>query len=155
MLEYLLKLLWTYKVYEYNFQNIHWQARGGINLCVHTKSQEHYEYAQESIDEIAERIMQLEWIIPMAMCELVEKSAIQFLSTCPDMEWVVRDMLATQSSMIDFLKGWIKQSTEDYWTEDLLRKLCAWHEKQRWLIGTLFPKKSTNEKPDPESIKKD
>ena len=158
---YLLKVLATYKAYEYNTHIMHWQVTGPINKAFHALMQEYYEHAETVMDDIAERVRMLEGSIPTKMCELMGMSEINFLSTTPDMQAGISINIKMHEHMIMFLKQGIEMATEkkDYYTEDILRGLCAWHEKQKRLIESRMGKslsdkpliKNEGQEPNPES----
>lgn|GEM_PF-6816877 len=157
---YLIKILATYKAYEYNTHIMHWQVTGPINKAFHLLMQEYYEHAEDVIDDVAERIRMLDGNIPTKMCELMEQTEIDNLPAVPDMQAGISINVKMHEYLITFLKQGIEIATEkkDYYTEDLLRERCAWHEKQKrliesWLGKHLQANQQTNEeqKPDPEN----
>lgn len=139
---YLLKVLATYKAYEYNTHIMHWQVTGPINKAFHALMQEYYEHAEDVMDDVAERVRMLWGDIPTKMCDLMGMSEINFLSTTPDMQAGISINVKMHDYMITFLKQGIEMAAEkkDYYSEDLLRGRCAWHEKQKWLIESRMGK---------------
>lgn len=144
---YLLKVLGTYKVFEYNTHLMHWEVTGPINKAFHTLMQEYYEYAEDVMDDIAERVRMLWGHIPLKMCDLVNMSDINFMTSIPDMQSWIQIALKMHDYLIDFLKKGIIMwaDKEDFYTEDILRGICARHEKQKRLlesrVGKTLPSK--------------
>jgi starvation-inducible DNA-binding protein len=98
--EYLLKLLGTYKVFEYNTHLMHRQVVGPLFEEFHETMKEHYEYAETTMDDVAERIRMLGGEMPTKMCELVEKSSMNFLSSTPDMQTAIQLVVKMHDYMI-------------------------------------------------------
>lgn len=146
--EYLKKLLGTYKVFDRNCQYMHWEVTGPLFANFHSRMQEYYEYAREVIDSAWERLQMLGDSISPKMCDLVNMSDIKFLTSKPDMQSAIQIAFKMHDYLIDFLKKGIIMwaDKEDFFTEDMLRWICAWHEKQKRLlesrVGKALPGKS-------------
>jgi DNA-binding ferritin-like protein len=57
--EHLVKLLGTYKVFDWNCQYMHWVVTGPVFDNFHAKMQEYYEYSREAVDQLGERVQML------------------------------------------------------------------------------------------------
>jgi DNA-binding ferritin-like protein len=79
---------------------MHRQVVGPLFEEFHETMKEHYEYAETTMDDVAERIRMLGGEMPTKMCELVEKSSMNFLSSTPDMQTAIQLVVKMHDYMI-------------------------------------------------------
>ena len=142
MIDYLLKTLATYKVFERNVHVLHWMARGPINGDFHLRMKDAYEYAQTVEDDTAERIMQLGGEIPLKMCDIMAQSSMEFLGSISDMESSIKSALDVTQKIIELDRAGVEKAIEckDFHTEDLFRERLARHEIFYRKLSAVFHK---------------
>ena len=136
-LEQLLnKLLGSMAVYYQNVKGFHWLIRGKDFFDLHAKYGELYECADEHIDEIAERILQIGGIPIHTYEDFTSKSLV------PAEKNIYRNIkgvditIKNLRKLVMIEKEIIAEADKDEATKDMMIKLIAEQEKQIWMLDS-------------------
>lgn len=143
--EFLLDLLWTIKTAEYNFHQMHRNCWGLINKNFHERMQELYELMQNTEDIVAERAAQLWEVIPQKLCDVINRSCLEFIWEVPEIQEWIKLSSDVLYILAEFIKRWIACAIEmkDYHTEDILRTFCWEIETHKWKLDRWLSKANT------------
>ena len=125
----------------------HWNVRGPLFEPIHKLLQQHYEALFETADEIAERIRQLGFAVPLGVKSF--PSGVAMPSTMPDEEAMLADLLGRHEANVRKLRPLSADADEsqDYATQDLVNGMLAFHEKAAWMLRSILTTWSSNRKP--------
>lgn len=124
----------TYELY-YTSQVAHWNVEGSDFVQLHSLFKDSYEDAADSIDEIAERIRQLDVKIPSTIQELLSQSPI----TADQSKKYVEQLLSLHEKLEDQWNSIavVAEAAEDSATVDMAGKKAGSHGKFKWMLRSL------------------
>ena len=129
-------LLADYQIHYMNLRGMHWNVKGGNFFLLHEKFEELYTEANETIDEIAERILTLEQQPLHTFEDYLEHKTIRIIKE-------VSDGATGISLLIDNLNELLIQEREiialssdndDEGTASLVSDLISGQEKLIWML---------------------
>jgi starvation-inducible DNA-binding protein len=124
----------TYVLY-YSAQAAHWNVEGPYFVQLHDLFKDIYDDAAKSIDEIAERIRQLDVKIPPTIKELIEHSPFE-----PDKSKIhVEQLLELHAKLEDQWNAIavVAEAAEDAATVDMAGKKAGTHAMFKWMLRSL------------------
>ena len=125
----------TYELY-YAAQVAHWNVEGPEFIQLHALFKDIYDDAAEAIDLIAERIRQLNTMIPATLPELLKLSSI----TNDTSKTFVEQLYALNQKMVDQWNNIavVAEAAEDSATVDMAGKRAGTHDKFCWMLRSLL-----------------
>lgn len=124
----------TYQLY-FSSQIAHWNVEGPTFVQLHSLFKDSYEDSSSAIDEIAERIRQLDVMIPKDITTILENSPFttdtskQFI----DQLYEIHEKLKEQWDSIAV----VADAAEDSATVDMAGKRAGVHGKFCWMLRSL------------------
>lgn len=119
-------------------RKFHWNVSGNSFMELHKLFEQHYEKLDESMDEIAERISKLGFIVPATLAEFSTIGTIQETpGHNPDQPGMIRELLKDHESVIVGLRKSIDKCEDEYkdkGTADFLTGLMQEHETLAWTL---------------------
>lgn len=136
--EKLNDLLANYQLYYQNLRGFHWNLKGNDFFTLHVKFEELYNAAQESIDEIAERIVTLEAVPLHTYSDYVAKSDIKehknVTTSADSVNKVVENLSILINKEREALE--VADSAGDESTVDMMTELIRFQEKTMWMLNS-------------------
>ena len=136
--EILLKALAnTYTLYSAS-QIAHWNIEGPEFVQLHQLFSDSYSDAADAVDSIAERIRQLDVIIPKTLSELISHTTAKFDSEQSYVDQIksIHEKLVEQWNDIAV----VAEAAEDSATVDMAGKRAGQHDKFVWILRSLSRK---------------
>ncbi len=128
-------LIDTYALY-LKTQNYHWNVRGPWFHSLHIMFQEHYEELAIAVDEIAERLRQLEVYVSATLVSFGNKTNVkeedQDTSTSEKLASLIRSHEVVKSSISVAMEH--AQEQQDEGTVDMLIQRLKAHDKALWML---------------------
>ncbi|TFV96224.1 DNA starvation/stationary phase protection protein [Algoriphagus kandeliae] len=137
LVEKLNKLLANYQVYYQNLRNFHWNVSGPNFFELHAKFEELYTAANESVDEVAERILTLGGRPLSSYGEYIENSTIQEAKEVHDSKEMVSITRDNINTLLDFEREALETASEqgDEGTVTLMSDYITAKEKVVWMLS--------------------
>src|SRR5215217_4296473 len=134
----------NYHVHYQKLRGCHWNIKGQNFFTLHIKFEELYTNAQETIDEIAERVLTLGKPPHSRFSDYIKESAIKEIDTIglKDMD-MVDAILADMAQLIQ-LERELLDATEqagDDGTNDMVNRFMQFKEKTTWMLRSFAGKK--------------
>jgi|SRR6056300_1053938 starvation-inducible DNA-binding protein len=131
-------LLANYQLYYQNLRGFHWNLKGNDFFTLHVKFEELYNAAQESIDEIAERIVTLEAVPLHTYSDYVAKSDIAEHKNVTTSSDSVNKVVENLSILINKEREALEvaDSAGDESTVDMMTELIRFQEKTMWMLNS-------------------
>lgn len=130
------KLLASFHVHYQKLRSFHWNVKGGDFFDIHDKFEEQYNYANDAIDDIAERIRVFGQTPLSTLREYLETSLIQEshpqLSSQEMAAEVLKDYRILLEQMFDVVDTAIEHG--DSGTEDMIKAMIKQVEKNHWML---------------------
>lgn len=129
-------LLVNYQIYYQNLRGFHWNIVGDQFFELHEKFEELYTSAQESIDEIAERILTLGGVPYHTYSDYIERARIKEEKNVSEGRESVGKTLANLQIILEIEKD-ISQKAKEYQDEgtaELMRAYIKMQEKVMWML---------------------
>lgn len=130
-------LLANYQLYYQDLRGFHWNLKGNDFFTLHLKYEELYNAAQQSIDEIAERIVTLEGVPLHTYSDYVRQSEIKEYKNITSAKETVEKVVENLSILIvkerDILAG--ANELGDDVTVDIMTELIRFQEKTMWMLN--------------------
>lgn len=119
--------------------NFHWHVEGSDFVPMHGFLEELYKDLFGAIDEIAERIRQLEAEAPGAMKDYVKLTSIKEAKGQKKSKEIVKALLADHLTLIGTAQKVLKtsESEGDVVTNDFIIERMAYHEKVIWMLRAM------------------
>ena len=129
-------LLASYQVYYNNLRGYHWHIRGPLFYQLHEKFEKWYDATAEKIDEIAERLLQLEAIPENRVSVLVGQSKIKETTQMSDSAQILPEILDNYKVLMAIERETLHTASEagDEVTVALMGDLLAEQEKEIWML---------------------
>lgn len=120
--------------------NYHWHVKGMHFQTLHAFFQELYEDLHESMDEIAERVLQLGFKAPATPTAMNELSSIKPGKDDAPAEWMVEDLLHDYETTIGNMRDWRSTADEadDAATVAMFDDRLAVFEKYAWMMRSML-----------------
>jgi len=133
-------LLASYQVYYQNLRSFHWHIRGNHFIQLHKLFEELYTQANETIDDLAERILTLKHKPLGSMKDYLSHTEIsEAADQLQDIE-MLEVILENHQQLILKIRHTISECSEvgDEWSIDLLSGILGKLEKRSWMIDTIL-----------------
>lgn len=119
--------------------NYHWNVTGHHFQQLHNLFEEHYEDLFEAVDEIAELIRQLGFLVPGGLKDYAAASNVKDGKEGSTWQEMVKDALADHEALVVNMRNWIQPAQEagDEVTVGLIVDRMGFHEKQAWFLRSL------------------
>ena len=129
-------LLASYQVYYNNLRGYHWHIRGPLFYQLHAQFEKWYDATAEKIDEIAERLLQLEAIPENRVSVLVGQSKIKEITQMSDSAQILPEILDNYKVLMAIERETLHTASEagDEVTVALMGDLLAEQEKEIWML---------------------
>lgn len=119
-------------------RKFHWNVSGNSFMELHKLFERHYEKLDESMDEIAERISKLGFIVPATLAEFVKTGTLEEAPGInPDQQGMIRELLQDHEAVIIGLRKSVdacEENFKDKGTSDFLTALMQDHETLAWTL---------------------
>lgn len=140
--EKLNQLLANYQVYYQNLRGFHWNIKGSDFFTLHEKFEELYTGAQESIDEIAERILTLSTQPLHAYSDFIATARVKEMKNVSDSKGTVEGVLDNLKILIELEREILNLSGEadDEGTNSLMSDYISAQEKTVWMFSSFLNK---------------
>lgn len=140
--EKLNELLANYQVYYQNLRGFHWNIKGNDFFTLHEKFEELYTVTQESIDEIAERILTLATQPMHAYSDFIATSTIKEIKNVSDSKGTVEGVLSNLKVIIELEREILDLSdqADDEGTNSLMSDYITAQEKTVWMLSLFLNK---------------
>ncbi|TZF84770.1 DNA starvation/stationary phase protection protein [Pedobacter sp. BS3] len=130
-------LLANYHIHYQKLRGCHWNVKGSHFFTLHIKFEELYTNAQQTIDELAERILTLGKPPHSTFADYIANSVIKEVNTIgvKDIE-LVKFILDDFSKLIEIEREIMDTTAEvgDDGTNDMINKFMQFKEKNTWML---------------------
>ncbi|KGN98398.1 DNA polymerase III subunit beta [Porphyromonas gingivicanis] len=129
-------LLASYQVYYNNLRGYHWHIRGPLFYQLHAQFEKWYDATAEKIDEIAERLLQLEVVPENRMSVLIGQSKIKETTKMTDSDSILSEILENYKVLMALERETLSAASEagDEVTVALMGDFLAEQEKEIWML---------------------
>ncbi|MGE4348267.1 MAG: Dps family protein [Candidatus Berkiella sp.] len=119
--------------------NYHWHVTGNSFYSLHKLFEEQYNALAESLDEIAERIRQLNEIAPATTKSILTHTQLEETEKLLSANEMINDLIENHGIINDFCKKSIEIAGKihDDATVDLLTQRVVYHEKVIWMLKSM------------------
>jgi starvation-inducible DNA-binding protein len=130
-------LLANYHIHYQKVRGCHWNVKGGHFFTLHVKFEELYNNAQQTIDDLAERILTLGKSPFSTFADYIRVSTVKEINTMgmkdTDMVLAIMDDF---TSLIDMEREIMTVTAEagDDGTNDLINSFMQFKEKNNWML---------------------
>ncbi|MDN3205119.1 Dps family protein [Algoriphagus sediminis] len=130
-------LLANYQIYYQNLRNFHWNVSGSNFFELHAKFEELYTTANESVDEVAERILTLGGRPLSSYGEYIEAATITEAGVVEDSVKMVSEIRANLNVLLDIERSVLDAASEqgDEGTVTLMSDYITAKEKVVWMLS--------------------
>lgn len=143
IVDHLNDLLANYHIHYQKLRGCHWNVKGGHFFTLHVKFEELYTNAQQTIDDLAERILTLGKSPYSTFSEYIRVSTIQEADTLG-----MNDIAMVEAIMDDFSKlidmereiMTLTADAGDDGTNDLINSFMQFKEKNNWMLRSFCGK---------------
>lgn len=119
-------------------RKFHWNVSGNSFMELHKLFERHYEALDKAMDEIAERISKLGFLVPGTLAEFVKGSSIKETpGKNPDQLGMIKELLNDHERVIVALRKAIddcEDKFKDKGSADFLTGLILEHETLAWTL---------------------
>ena len=121
--------------------NYHWHVTGPAFYTLHEAFELQYKDLAEAIDELAERLRQLNEIAPATTQALLNHATLKEGNTIPTAGDMLKQLIADHTQVAQECKQVIEvaNNLNHETTADLLIKRVAFHEKTIWMLKSSLP----------------
>jgi len=153
VVEELNKLLADYQLYYQKLRNFHWNIIGKNFFDLHVQFEEMYDDAKLKIDEIAERVITLNYHPLSNLSDYLEISEVKESNPLKKDTEMVSMLMEDQLTIIGQFRKVIKKANEaeDEGTIDLIGAYLREMEKSHWMLNSWLKKSS--QKPNETFVK--
>jgi starvation-inducible DNA-binding protein len=134
----------NYHVHYQKLRGCHWNIKGHNFFTLHIKFEELYTNAQETIDEIAERVLTLGKPPHSRFADYIQESTIKEIDTIGLLDMaMVEALLADMAKLIE-LERELLEATDiagDDGTNDMVNRFMQFKEKNTWMLRSFLDKK--------------
>ncbi len=136
------ELLANYEVYYQNLRGFHWNIKGSEFFVLHEKFEELYVSAQESIDEIAERILTLGTQPLHTYSDFLSHSTVKEAKNLSSAQETVNALLENLRIIIELERAilTLSDNADDEGTNSLMSDYITVQEKTVWMFSSYLNK---------------
>jgi starvation-inducible DNA-binding protein len=134
----------NYHIHYQKLRGCHWNIKGSNFFTLHVKFEELYTEAQNTIDEIAERVLTLGKPPHSRFADYIVESKIQEIDTIGLQDMAMIDALLDDMSQLIQLERELMEATEqasDEGTNDMVNRFMQFKEKNTWMLRSFADKK--------------
>lgn len=133
----LAQLLADFQVHYTNLRNLHWNIKGRRFFILHEKYEELYNSVAEKIDEVAERILQLDGTPEHRFSAYLKQAKVQELDVVKNEDAGLQYVLDTTKTLIAEEREVLAVAAEvgDEVTVSLMSDYLAGQEKLVWMLA--------------------
>ena len=134
----------NYHIHYQKLRGCHWNIKGSNFFTLHVKFEELYTNAQETIDEIAERVLTLGKPPHSRFADYIKESQIQEIDTIGMGDLAMVDALLEDMSKLIEMERELLEATEiagDDGTNDMVNRFMQFKEKNIWMLRSFADKK--------------
>lgn len=123
-------------VHYHNLRNFHWTVTGPQFYELHQKFEDLYRSINDLIDDVAERLLALNYSPVVSTAEIINRANIEEQNIRLPSAEMVKIVIDQQLVLIDDVKQILKlaEANEDKGTDDLLSPLIKDLEKENWML---------------------
>jgi starvation-inducible DNA-binding protein len=136
-------LLANYHIHYQKLRGCHWNVKGSHFFTLHIKFEELYTNAQQTIDDLAERILTLGKPPHSTFTDYIKVSSIKEINTIgmKDIDMVTA-IMDDFSNLIEMERQIMKTTSEagDDGTNDLINSFMQFKEKNNWMLRSFCGK---------------
>lgn len=136
-------LLANYHIHYQKLRGCHWNVKGGHFFTLHVKFEELYTNAQQTIDDLAERILTLGKSPFSTFADYIRVSTVKEINTMgmKDTELVMA-IMDDFTSLIDMEREIMITTADagDDGTNDLINSFMQFKEKNNWMLRSFCGK---------------
>ncbi|WP_374549960.1 Dps family protein [Flavobacterium sp.] len=124
-------------------RNFHWNLKGDSFMELHKLFEEQYNQIEETIDEVAERVLQLGGKAIGTMKEFIANANLkESLENDLDQKKMINELHSNHCEMCKILRDYIEKvgETKDFVTADFFTSILSQHEKNQWILGKYLTK---------------
>lgn len=134
----------NYHIHYQKLRGCHWNVKGQNFFTLHIKFEELYGNAQQTIDEIAERVLTLGKPPHSRFADYIKESEIKEINTIGmgDVD-MVEAILDDMAKLIEIEREVMEASDKagDDGTNDMVNKFMQFKEKNTWMLRSFCGKK--------------
>jgi starvation-inducible DNA-binding protein len=140
--EILQKILTSEYVFYTKIRNYHWNVKSVNFNDLHLFFERQYEIFDDVIDEVAERIRQLDGFADATLQDFIKNSLIEDSEEKKECDTMVKQLSYDCDKIIILLNDSIKkiEKFDDYGTVDFLTSVLLKHEKLHWQLNAMISK---------------
>jgi starvation-inducible DNA-binding protein len=144
IVDMLNEYLANYHIHYQKLRGCHWNIKGQNFFTLHIKFEELYTNAQETIDEIAERVLTLGKPPHSRFVDYINESTIKEIETIglPDMDMV--DAILDDMALLIQIEREILDATAnagDDGSNDMVNRFMQFKEKNTWMLRSFASKR--------------
>ena len=133
----LAQLLADLQVHYTNLRNLHWNVKGPRFYVLHEKYEEMYNDVAAKVDEVAERILQLDGTPEHRFSAYLQTANVKELPVVKDEKTGLRYVLDTLKALIAQERALLKKASEanDEVTVAMMSDYLSSQEKTVWMLA--------------------
>lgn len=133
----LAQLLADLQVHYTNLRNLHWNVKGPRFYVLHEKYEEMYNDVATKVDEVAERILQLDGTPEHRFSAYLQTANVKELPVVKDEKTGLRYVLDTLKALIAQERALLKKASEanDEVTVAMMSDYLSSQEKTVWMLA--------------------
>jgi starvation-inducible DNA-binding protein len=143
IVDHLNDLLANYHIHYQRLRGCHWNVKGGHFFTLHVKFEELYTNAQQTIDDLAERILTLGKPPYSTFSDYIRVSTLKEINTLgmadTDMVQAIMDDFAKLIDMEREIMA-LTDAAGDDGTNDLINSFMQFKEKNNWMLRSFCGK---------------
>lgn len=130
-------LLADFQIYYQNLRGLHWNVKGRQFFHLHSKFEEFYNDASETVDEIAERILMLGQTPYHTFEDYSKFASIGIISNLSDGEESVKVVRENMVSLLSHARNIFSEAGnfDDEGTASMMSDLVSYFEKNIWMLS--------------------
>jgi starvation-inducible DNA-binding protein len=139
------KLLADYQLYYQNLRNFHWNIKGENFFDLHNQFEALYQDAREKIDEIAERILTLQYRPLSSLSDYLTIGEVEEAGKVTEDRQMVLTILENHRILIKDMRETLAaaDTSKDEGTTDLIGGFLSELEKKSWMFNAWVKEKAT------------
>jgi starvation-inducible DNA-binding protein len=123
-------------VFNLTVKNFHWNVEGKGFFTIHSKLDELYASVDGHIDELAERVRQLNEFVPADFASFSKRSFVSgHENPIKDAEEGISKILEDMKAIINALTDLSVEYEDDPVTQDMLNEMSAAFQKEYWMYS--------------------
>ncbi len=132
------QLLANFQIHNQNLKGFHWNVKGENFFELHEKFEELYQTNSKQLDQIAERILALEFKPYSSYSLYLEQSELSEMDDIGSGRKMIIAILESQDLLVMKMKELVvlSRNEEDFSTAYMMESFIAQKEKQQWQLNT-------------------